>query len=260
MTPTELSAKVLGKVAADHPSASYDMPMADYHDMPGISSSMVRNMARAPEFLLHEPTLGPQAVIGTIMHSLVIEQKEVFNVFDGPPSERTKATKAYREADEKSDLPLLLPAEAKLYRSSAKEVIRRLEAVLSGEHRTEVSLVHHDGGSKVLRARLDVLIENRGEIIDFKFTGRNISEWQWVYRDKRYDLQVAHYVDIASRLGLVPLSARFVFVVVNIGPPLLMRKIVISSAAMAEYRVEWLQAGGRNARARRGQRLDFGCV
>ena len=63
-------------------------------------------------------------------------------------------------------------------------------------------------------------------------------------------------MDIASRLGLVPLSARFIFIVVNIGPPLLMRKIVISSAAMAEYRTEWLRLVTEMRGARGGQRLD----
>ena len=107
-------------------------------------------------------TLGPQAVIGSIMHALVIEQTEVFNVFDGPPSERTKATKAL-QGGRRGFRPA--PAAARrgevLYRGAAKEVRHRLEGVLSGDHRTEVSLVRHDGGKDVLRARLDVLSEDQ---------------------------------------------------------------------------------------------------
>lgn len=241
MTPGELSANVLGEVAEDHPNVLHDLPATDYHALPGISSSMIRKLARAPEYLLEEPASSPAIVAGSIMHALVIEQREDFLVFDGPPSERTKATKAFREAAAKVDLPLLLPGEAKMYRQSAKEVRQRLEGALKGQYRTEVSLVSHEAGKRVLRARLDMLEVQTGEIVDFKFTTRNIHEWHWVFKDKRYDLQVAHYVDLATRLGLSGLRPRFVFIVVNIGPPLLMRKISISAAAIAGYRNEWLQ-------------------
>lgn len=213
-----------------------DLPEAEYHAHPALSSSGAKTILKAPALFQHERThrrYSKAFDVGTIAHGFVLGTGWPVDII---PTEllasngavSTAAAKAFVKDSREAGRVPVVQAEWARARAMADEVLRHpLAGPLFAKDRgtAEVSLFWTDAGTGVdCRARLDFLdhqTARRTLVTDLK-TCANADPHAFgrTAQDFGYDLQAAWYLDaVANARG--DEDAAFLHVLVEKEPPYL---------------------------------------
>lgn len=208
----------------------YDMPEAEYHAHPALSSTGARRMLQSPSIYRYwsqtPETPKPEFDIGTLTHSKVLGVGAQIAIYPEGllASNGAASTTAAKEWAVEQREAGRIPVKA----DAAESVIRMTESVLAHrearrilentEHR-ETSLFATDPETGVnIRARFDIYGDNEcGDLktaVDASPAGFTKAIW-----NHRYDVQDEHY--LKARHLVVGDRPRFRFIAVEKTPPYL---------------------------------------
>lgn len=224
-----------------------DIPAEQYHALPGVSQSMLKELRdRSPAHLRwrldHPQPSTPAQVLGAAVHDCVLLPDSFDRAWvrgiegDG----RTKAVKEAREAlmAEHPEATVLKPEDYDTCMAIRNAIASHPKArqLLIGD--AELSAVWTDERTGLLcRGRYDLLGHKTGTIVDLKTTlcasttAFSRSIWQYGYH-----IQAAHYLAGAHALRL-PYD-RFAFVAVEKAPPYAVALFELAMPAIADGRRE----------------------
>lgn len=171
--------------ATYEPGVYPDMPEADYHGLPHLSSTVLKEvMSRTPAHALHrmETPLDSEALVsGSALHCLVLRPEDFGREFAvGPLADRR--TKAGKSAWQAFEADALASGATALKPSQYRDVLQMSEAIgrheqakalLAAAPDREVSVIGEIGGVPC-RARFDALGPNLA--VDVKTTSSGTSE------------------------------------------------------------------------------------
>ena len=230
-----------------------DMPNADYHAHPAISSSAVKAAAKT---LAHwkgaERTGGTHFDLGTGFHDMVLEGGE--NTVCGPETRRGKAwAEAYNEA-QLLGKTLLTEADYKVCQRMAESCLTnpRVEAIVRHpEAMIEQSIfVTCPETGLELKCRPDAYLREKQVCLDLKSTtdagpgDRDFAGHIWRYK---YDIQAAFYAYVL-RLAELPVTY-FAFAAVEKTPPYAQCLHVLSGTVMEHAHKRMMNILRRMAKA-----------
>ena len=199
----------------------HDMPIAEYHARPEISSSILSKMARSPlhaRAYIDGERKGPTAamLVGTAVHTAVLEPRRFsaeYAVFQG--DRRTKEGKARYDEIKESGATIISAADNEIITSMTTAISQHpmAEMLLSdGIHEASVFWTDKHTGLNC-RARPDSWSRNRELIVDLKTCeDASPSGFARSVANYRYHLQAAHY---SAGTG----CTRFIFLAIEKQPP-----------------------------------------
>ncbi|MDE1170892.1 MAG: PD-(D/E)XK nuclease-like domain-containing protein [Verrucomicrobium sp.] len=237
------------------PGIYHDMPEGEYHSAPGVSATILKAMRRSPAHMRVKlaDREDEDTPFGTIFHRRMLEpERYKAEIVIIPPDAPKRPTEAQRNAAKPSPKTLEQIAwwadfDAK---TEGKEIISATDAsniekmamavlghriageIFRSEYRTEVSLFIDDPVTGLpIRCRVDLL--SGVVMVDIKTT-YDASDWQFakIIDQMGYHLQAAHYMRIATLLGLAP--ERFIFIAVEAKPPYGVNTFEIGAASLAK--------------------------
>lgn len=261
-------------------SGLFRIPAADYHAdpsaMPSLSSGIAKILVnRTPRHAWYKhPRLNPffdprdddelkrRTAFGSLCHELflgvgggvhLMEAKDK----DGNPVTKYQTDEAKKERDE-AIASGMVPAKVEDFERSKTVVDEARKQLLSwldfdGESEV-VGLAHFDGA--VTRFMCDRLLKDERTIIDLKFTDGDASTAEWPRQAARmnYHIQAGHYrAGLAQILGVDIRHTDFLFVVIEVGPPVMVIAHELPPA-MSEIGIEQAES----ARATWGHCLKHG--
>lgn len=196
------------------PGTYNDLSNADYHaETEWLSASQLK--AQLPE-LYTQPSGRDALDFGTALHAEVLGNGDPIQVYDYASWRSKAAEQAREEADGRGVTPVLT-GDMKRITGMAKAVTghdqaRALLHDLPGD--SEVSLFVEDPDGQRFKARPDRLLTDAGVIVDLKSTIAKPGEKSLarVVVDRGYDVQAAHYLEVARLAGLEVDTFAFVFV------------------------------------------------
>jgi exodeoxyribonuclease VIII len=224
------------------------LPEEDYHALPQIGSSTVKDMSVSPAYYIQqmlaregkEPS--PAFAVGSMFHQAILEPERV-NMFIATPEgldRRTKEGKQiWAEFQEQSEGRTIMKKEDYDNCRAMIESFEKTPAydrMFKGDCQTEVSIVGPDK-----KCRFDLLKKRqRGYIAyDLKTTEdlpQDTNAWQRFFLKWKYHIQHAWYVDVAKQAGIEILA--FHFAVVSKKPPYDYAVVRLSSDFVEYGRVE----------------------
>jgi hypothetical protein len=195
---------------ADTPSGAviYGMPADEYHASPGVSNSMLSDLAKSPAhcWALHHNPARPERKAtaamraGTLLHTLVLEPAEVPRRYIVAPEGLDLRTKAGKDWKAQADGLEVLTAEQYLTAEQQADAIRAVPelAALLASGQSEVSCFWTDPATGLeCRMRADwvhPLPDGRAIVLDLKTTGdvspEGFGRSVWSFG---YHRQAAHY-------------------------------------------------------------------
>lgn len=227
-----------------------DMPEAEYHAHPAVSSTFMRHMLppSCPAVAKYEhenPKHKSAFDLGTVAHEIILGRGAGFIVLDRKiTSWQTNAAKAAREEAREAGLVALLAKDHDRARTMADRVLEhRLAGALftPGSGRSEVSVFWHDPVTGLeCRARIDWWRSDA--LVDLKTIGTSASEPDIARQitNHGYHQQADHYQNGTQALTGERLPWLFVFV--ESDPPHLVTVAEVDP-------VDLELAAGRNRRA-----------
>lgn len=246
------------------PGIYYDVPFSQYQSWPSINNSSLgpalksgRHYAAAIEGARHPPTA--QMVLGSLVHSLVLEPDRFEERFAVVPDFSDKLSFSYREpsrSDEYKGLlarwtkkqkgKVIVSAEqfqlAQLCSESIMEEVGYFmwsDAVRDNPDQIELSVVSKCAETKLrLKGRLDIVLDDR--IVDLKTT-HDAGNFEMEIDRYGYYRQAAFYQDLlAPHIGnqILPVW----LVAVETSPPFAVRAAPLDGAAICVGRAEYMRA------------------
>lgn len=189
------------------------IPAKEYHDGPGVSKSMLDDIA-PPSSPLHfwarhiaklTPKKETDAMkIGTVIHACVLEPDVAHDTFYVSPPGHDGRTKAGKEWNAEHADKLVISQEQWRDIQGMREAVwahPMARALLEG-CQTERSLYATDRNGLLRRCRLDALKEGNF-LPDLKsLTSADLDSIERAIADRRYYVQGAYYVDLCNMLGM----------------------------------------------------------
>lgn len=214
------------------PGLYYDIPEAEYHALPGLSSTGIKRILDCPARYVHEAENRTEKAaydIGHAVHAKVLGVGLDIEIIqttakDGARSDatdlRTKSAQEHRDQIRAAGKVPMLAAEYAEVEATARAVLSHPDAtaLLAGGH-PEVSLLWDDPETGVrCRGRLDYL-HAAPVVVDLKTTRTaNPADFARTAASYGYDAQAAHYLTgLAATRG--DTDARFIHVLVEPEPP-----------------------------------------
>jgi hypothetical protein len=231
------NASVLTQIeAGDFTGFVEDISNADYHALPGLSSSGLSRLAQSPahyrNYKQNPPETSSAMMLGTAIHALVLENGK--GILKAPGS--TRSTNLYKDfAKANPGATLLLEDEYDRASRAADAVLSHQTArALLTKGQPERSAFWVDPETKVLcKCRPDYLRDN-GIVIDLKSTSdASASEFQYNIGKRKYHWQTAWYLNGLS-LVLGRQLTEFVHLVVETQAPFGVAIYALDDAAIAK--------------------------
>lgn len=242
----------------------YDLPAKAYHadpaPVPSLSSSLAKILvSRTPAHARHaHPRLNPDwqestpsadMLIGAAAHEMFLGKGHGIHILgavnkDGDPVSDYKTKAAQEERDEAlaGGKTPLLQHQADKAQDLADEVAEQLSWLdIAGS--SEVAALWQRGPIWC-RAMFDRLLDDQRTILDLKFTRTDGGPYGFPEQAARmgYDIQAAHYQRGLSEVTGTPAARlRFLFAVVEIGPPVLVcvHELPIELAIMGDRKLDY---------------------
>jgi hypothetical protein len=231
-------------------------PEEEYHKLPAIGSSTVKDMSISPAYYLEQKLAragkpqSPAFAIGSMFHQSVLEP-DMESLFIPEPEGLDKRTTigkaAWLEFSERSEGRTIMKRSDYDNTLAMIEEFKSTEAyarMFKGEVMPEVTIL---GGpeSDARKCRFDLLKKKTDEVYiayDLKTTDaipQSAHEWQRFFIKWKYHIQAAWYINVAARAG-IEIKA-FHFAVVSKRPPY--------DHAVVRLGPEFLSQGAREAEA-----------
>jgi hypothetical protein len=232
------------------PGINFNIPASDYHQAPGVSNSMLKQLSRSPahlvEYLAHPPEQTPAMLMGSILHQMVLEPElpEFWRVKPSGMDGRSKAGREWMESG--GSAPVVSWDDYQRIRGMVSSVSSHNTAQLAlGMGNAEVSVfTRFDLGGVVDRkCRID-FVNDAGSLIDIKTTEdarpEAFARTAW---NLKYHMQAAYYLDCwnAARPEGDAEKTNFVFVAVEKDPPYAVAVYDLSPDAISQGRSEYIK-------------------
>lgn len=215
-----------------------DIPNADYHAAPGLSSSGLSRIDKSPAHFQEYKKSGIETTaemnMGSAIHALVLEGGK--GVLKAPGS--TRSTNLYKDfAKENPGSVLLLEDEYERASRATESVLKHpMAKALLSKGKAEQSAFWIDPETKVLcKCRPDFLRDD-GVTIDLKTTkDGSASEFQYNIGKRKYHWQSAWYLDGLSHV-LGKKLTDFVHIVVETNAPFAVSVYALDDMALNKAR------------------------
>lgn len=195
------------------PGVYPDMPNADYHaDRDYLSSSYLKSLL--PEHYGPPPTDPAALDIGTVFHARVFGTPEDVVIVDAATWRGKDATAERDAAHARGAVPILAADSAMVDRMVARlrthdEAMALIEQAGA---RHEVSCFTEDADGVRIKARFDLLAPVAVDLKSTRSDPLSTYDLTKAVIGYGYDLSAAHYLDVATRLGLDVTDFALVFV------------------------------------------------
>lgn len=235
----------------------YDMPEAEYHAHPALSSTGVKKILELPALFKHEILDGNRDHkaafdFGSAVHAKVLGVGWGVKELDYD-NYRTKAAQTARDEARAEGLIPMLKHELEPVVACAESVLANpmAKALLELEGAPEVTVLAHDEESGVdLRCRFDYFPKDHAAVVDLKTTAGKASPRGFAksVASLKYHVSEAHYLDTLKLA--TGQDRRMVFIAVEKEPPYLV--------AVHQVSADFLEAG--RVEARRARNIFRRCM
>ena len=203
------------------------MNSADYHATRALSSSLINTLLKKNAAAARRQQVAPdgeptaQQEQGTILHALVLENRDLIAPIDALDFRTKAAQDARDQARQAGRIPIIAHKAGKLS-GIAKTAKAAIQAALNidfeSDGTAEYSIFWEYDGVKI-KSRLDWLIHDRNLIVDLKFTElSSLAAFERSIPASGYDVQGTLYPMAVSAAYGIP-EPRFIFAVVDISDP-----------------------------------------
>ena len=223
------------------------VPEGIYHQSPGFTQSIAKEVldcpAKARWAMDHYSAPSDAMEQGTVLHELILGQPTSFTVIDAD-SYRTDAAKKIRDAARAEGMvPLLAAKHAELAAVAEQVRAHPLAAMmLAGEGDNELS-VRWERDGVLCRGRLDRLtVDANGQLVvvdlkSAKSADPSMRAWPSDAARLGYDIQVAAYLEAVK--ALTGQDAAWVWLVVEVGPPVIVTALYATPEVVASGQRKW---------------------
>lgn len=241
----------------------YELPAAAYHADPAPAASLSSSIAkilvsRTPAHARHaHPRLNPDwepntpsadMLIGAAAHELVLGKGAGLHIMEAVDKDGEPVSNFMTKAAKDERTQALAEGKTPLLRHQAAQAEAIADAALD-----QLSWLDWHGASEVValwqhgqcwhRAMFDRLLADQRTILDLKFTRTDGGPFGFPEQAARmgYDMQQAHYLRGLAEVAGTSRRLRFLFAVVEIGPPVMVcvHELPIELALIGERKVTY---------------------